>query len=54
MKLSQLIEHMQKLQTEHGDVEFLFDWGADADKLEENDITMDYNEYTKTNILRFY
>lgn len=54
MKLSELIEHLQNLQTEHGDVEFLFDWDIGSAALEENDIRLTYENFSKTYFLSFH
>jgi hypothetical protein len=54
MKLSELIIVLQKLQDLNGDVDFVFDWGADVEKLKENDIKLNYCEYAKTHVLCFF
>ena len=54
MKLSELIQTLEGLKEKVGDVEFLFDWGADCDTILEKDVKLYYDEYSKNHILAFY
>lgn len=54
MKLSELIQTLEGLKEKQGDVEFLFDWGADCDTILEEDVTLCYDEYSENHILAFY
>lgn len=54
MKLSELIQTLEGLKEKEGDVEFLFDWGADCGPILEKDVDLYYNEYSKNHILIFY
>ena len=54
MKLSQLIQTLESLKEKQGDVEFLFDWGADSDPILKKDVSLCYDEYAESHILSFY
>jgi hypothetical protein len=54
MKLSELIEHLQRLQTEHGDVVFEFDWDIGSAMLDQNDIRLTYDSFSKSYFLSFH
>jgi hypothetical protein len=54
MKLSELIQTLETLKEKQGDVEFLFDWGADSDPILEKHVSLYYDEYSESHILSFY
>lgn len=54
MKLSELIQTLEGLKEKQGDVEFLFDWGADCGPVLEKDVKLYYDEYCESHILSFY
>jgi hypothetical protein len=54
MKLSELIQTLETLKEKQGDVEFLFDWGADSSPILEKDVSLYYDEYSESHILSFY
>ena len=54
MKLSELIQTLEGLKEKQGDVEFLFDWGADWGPILEKGVSLCYDEYCKSHILSFY
>lgn len=54
MKLSELIQTLEGLKEKEGDVEFLFDWGADSSPILEKDVSLYYDKYSDGHYLSFY
>lgn len=53
MKIGQLIQTLEGLQDREGDVEFVFDWGADCVPLLKTEISLNYDEHCEIHILAF-
>ena len=53
MKIGQLIQTLETLKEKEGDVEFVFDWGADCVPLLKKEISLNYDEYCEIHILAF-
>lgn len=45
LTLSQFIRELQKYEEKYGDQVFQFDWGADCDTVEKEDVRLEENEY---------
>lgn len=54
MKIGELITKLEQLKHQHGDVEFQFDWGADWSHIQEEDISLQYEDYINMHVLYFY
>jgi hypothetical protein len=54
MKLSELIQNLQKLQERDGDVEFEFDWDIGTAPIDQKDIRLTFDSYSESYFLSFH
>lgn len=54
MKLSKLIEILEEQKAIHGDVEFVFDWGADYAPVKEEDVSITHYDHQEVYVLNFF
>lgn len=54
MKLSELIQALENLKEQHGDVEFEFDWDIGTAVITEEDVKLIYDSFSESYFLSFH